>query len=227
MEIIILLIILLILFPQFMILILLPLGILLLFILPILILTKSVAVLFYGPKSILKIAFDSQLRRNHALEHATINVLEEKYPESKYSGFAERNGFKIIGLLPPPEIVYEAAQEGLRRLQNGEKNLAIHKKCGTSLIISNILFALLFLFILLAAHKFSFLTWLILIFFTILISEPLGVFAQKYLTTKTDVKSLYIMDLEIEQPSSSPIKIFIAPNTYFIKTSYFKVIPIL
>ncbi len=223
MEILILLLILLIIFPKILIFVILPLVIFVLLLLPALIITKSLVVFFQTPVTMLKIAFDKQLRRNHALEHATINVLEEYFPGKQFSGYSEKNGFKLIGWLPAPEVVYEAAQEGLQRLQKGEKKLAVHKRCGTTFLISNLLFASAILIILLGVGKFSFLTWVILIIGAMFIAKPLGILAQKYLTTQTDVQSIYIKDIEIDPPDKNPIKFFYAPNRYFIKTSYFKI----
>lgn len=225
MEIIVLLIILLILFPKIISLIILPLALFLLFLIPALIVTKSLVILFQTPHSLLKIAFDKQLRRNHALEHATINVLEKKYPNIKFAGYSEKTGFKIIGWQTSPELIYEAAQEGLMRLQQGEIDLAVHKNCGTSFLISNLLFAIIILGILLGIGKFSFLIWMIFILVAIMISKPLGILTQKFLTTQTDVKSIYITDIEIES-QNNPIMIFLAPRTYFVKTSYFKISPV-
>ena len=34
---------------------------------------------------------------NHALEHATVNILESRYGYKNLAGYAEDNGFYIIG----------------------------------------------------------------------------------------------------------------------------------
>ena len=38
-----------------------------------------------------------RIRRNHALEHATLQVLVEKYPELRMAGYSDQNGFWLVG----------------------------------------------------------------------------------------------------------------------------------
>ncbi|HOE34919.1 MAG: hypothetical protein GX415_05780 [Chloroflexi bacterium] len=72
------------------------------------------------------------VRRNHALEHATMQVLSEKYQGVRMAGFSNAQGFLLAADLPT-EIVAEAALEAERRLKAGESQLAVHPHCGTNL----------------------------------------------------------------------------------------------
>ena len=72
------------------------------------------------------------IRRNHALEHATMQVLAEKYKGVPMAGLSNSQGFLLIADLPT-EIVTDAALEAERRLKAGESQLAIHPHCGTNL----------------------------------------------------------------------------------------------
>lgn len=72
------------------------------------------------------------VRRNHALEHATMQVLAEKYKGVQMAGLSNPQGFLLIADLPT-EIVTDAALEAERRLKAGESQLAIHPHCGTNL----------------------------------------------------------------------------------------------
>ena len=72
------------------------------------------------------------VRRNHALEHATMQVLAEKYKGVPMAGLSNPQGFLLIADLPT-EIVTDAALEAERRLKAGESQLAIHPHCGTNL----------------------------------------------------------------------------------------------
>ena len=72
------------------------------------------------------------VRRNHALEHATMQILAEKYKGVRMAGLSNPQGFLLIADLPT-EIVTEAALEAEKRLKAGESQLAIHPHCGTNL----------------------------------------------------------------------------------------------
>jgi hypothetical protein len=73
------------------------------------------------------------VRRNHALEHATMQVLTEKYKGVPMAGVSNPQGFLLVADLPT-EIVTEAALEAEKRLKAGESQLAIHPHCGTNLV---------------------------------------------------------------------------------------------
>lgn len=73
-------------------------------------------------------------RRNHALEHATIHILSERFPQRGLAGHSNPTGFFIVGEIPT-EHVRAAVSEALTRLQNGERHLAIHPGCGTNYVV--------------------------------------------------------------------------------------------
>lgn len=74
-----------------------------------------------------------RVRRNHALEHATIHVLTEKYRPVNVVGRSTFNGFYLYGNLTTDQVT-AAAQEAYTRLRAGEHQLAIHPNCGTNLV---------------------------------------------------------------------------------------------
>lgn len=82
--------------------------------------------------------FISRIRRNHGLEHATLHVLSERHPKRNLAGHSDTGGFWIIGDVSI-EDVYESVEEALSRLKDGEKNLAIHRNCGTNFVTSGVL----------------------------------------------------------------------------------------
>lgn len=226
MEILIILLILLLIFPKLLVFLFIPITLFAILFISTLIITRSFVTLFQAPRNIIKLAFDKATRRNHALEHATVNILEEKYPGRQFGGFAEKTGFRLLGWLPPPEVVYEAAQEGINRLQSGEKNLAYHKRCGTSVVIFNLLFAIIVVMILFGIGKFSIGTWIILMLLAAFISKPFGMLAQRYMTTDTDVKNMYIAGIDVEPFSrkGNIVTLILSPNSYLIRTGRFKVL---
>ena len=82
--------------------------------------------------------FVSRVRRNHALEHATMTVLSERQRSLRLVGRSSLWGFYIYGDVST-ESVLAAAQEGLRRLKAGQRQMAIHPNCGTNLAVAGIL----------------------------------------------------------------------------------------
>ncbi len=84
----------------------------------------------------------SRIRRNHGLEHATINVLSEIFPYRPLAGYSYPGGFFILGDVPT-EHLREAATEALTRMNNGERHLAIHPNCGTNYVVAGFLAGLL------------------------------------------------------------------------------------
>ncbi|HAF60904.1 MAG TPA: hypothetical protein DCK95_01090 [Anaerolineaceae bacterium] len=76
-----------------------------------------------------------KVRSNHSLEHATLHVLSTKVTRARVSGLSDAGGFWLLGRLPT-DLVLESAQEALKRLQDGEKGLAMHEHCGSNLVPS-------------------------------------------------------------------------------------------
>ena len=75
----------------------------------------------------------SRVRRNHGLEHATLNILSRQYPQTNLAGHSDNDGFWIVGNLPT-EVVEAAARQGLERITAGEQGLVIHANCGTNFV---------------------------------------------------------------------------------------------
>lgn len=79
----------------------------------------------------------SRIRRNHALEHATLHVLAYKYPQKNLAGYSDLGGIHIFGQVTG-EDVQAAAIEALDRLRRGESHLAVHSGCGTNYAVGGI-----------------------------------------------------------------------------------------
>jgi hypothetical protein len=139
----------------------------------------------------------TQLRRNHALEHATIHVLSERFPNSTFVGRSDINGFFLYGNVST-EAVHKAALEALSRLQGGEHQLAIHPNCGTNLVSAALLASGASFFI----HAGDRREWrermdrlpiaIGATLLALLVARPLGGIAQKHLTTDADPGSMEI-----------------------------------
>ncbi len=87
--------------------------------------------------SILHLKPISRVRRNHGLEHATIHVLNKRFPHVKLGGMSTPVGFTIVGEVTSEDVA-EAAIEALKRLRSGEVDLAFHPNCGTNYAIPGI-----------------------------------------------------------------------------------------
>lgn len=80
----------------------------------------------------------ADFRRNHALQHATFNILQERRPGRRLNGQAVRNGFYVVGDTNLEEVT-AAAEEGASRLHNGEAALALYPGCTLSNAMNGLL----------------------------------------------------------------------------------------
>ena len=77
----------------------------------------------------------SRIRRNHALEHATLHILAQRFPGKPMAGHSNPRGFWILGDVPTEEIK-SAVESALARLRAGESHLALHPNCGTNIAVA-------------------------------------------------------------------------------------------
>ena len=90
------------------------------------------------------------LRQVHALEHGTVWVLSENKPISPQvsyqadnealGGLSTEKGFYLYGQVNLSKLK-RAVSLALRRLQQGEWDLAVHPRCGTNLSVTMVLTA--------------------------------------------------------------------------------------
>lgn len=161
------------------------------------------------PVQMIRTAFNKSRRRNHALEHATVHILEQRYSANlPIGGFAEPDGFFIQGAVNP-QLVLSAAKEGLKRLQAGESKLAIHPRCGT-MVVSGVLISIITFFAMLIGmsniNNITFFTVLFAMFIAIMaaraLAQPIGLLLQRMLTTSIDVQGLHVDRLEQQMPEN-------------------------
>ena len=184
-----------------------------LFLLPILFSLQAVGSLFVYPKQLRAIFGNKILRRNHALEHATIVVMMEREPGRKLNGFSTDDGFFVQGVRSISEVE-SAAREALRRLKSGEKRLAIHRNCGTTIVAANLLAAIFFLVAL--GLGFLYLDMGIDLYLMILGSVvlafalriPLSLLLQRFVTTDSDLTNAEVGWVEPAQPGDLKSGIF-------------------
>jgi hypothetical protein len=134
------------------------------------------------------------VRRNHALEHATISILLGRLgPGVRMVGRAARNGFYIYGDVPT-DRVKESAAEGLARLKRGEASLAVSPLCGTNLAVAGLLAGGSSLLALGNRGRLERLPNVLLsAMVAVLAAQPLGRLVQRHLTTSPDLAGMEIV----------------------------------
>lgn len=139
-----------------------------------------------------------RVRRNHALEHATIHILSRRYRDLHVMGRSTPNGFILYGDLPT-DAVHEAVQEALERLRAGEYHLAVHPTCGTNAVAAGTL-AGLGAFLVLSPRRRSVAEWLgrlptVILLTTLgfIMGQRLGLALQASLTTNPRVENLRVV----------------------------------
>lgn len=156
---------------------------------------RSLVWLVIGPKELFRVLSNKKVRRNHALEHGTINVIEEKYGIPMMSGLASEEGFTVNGPVSG-DLALGAAREALERLKRGERNLAVHERCGTTIVVVNTLMSVVFILLLLFTGSLGLFTVILALGASWLLGPYAGRYAQVYMTTATDVEGVEIVGIE-------------------------------
>lgn len=151
----------------------------------------------------------SRIRRNHGLEHATIHLLSQKYPDRSFVGRSDVSGFWLYGNVPTNGVV-EAVTEALSRLQNGEHQLAVHPNCGTNFVTAGVLGGTASFLSLAGSEEEG---WssrmerlplaITLTTLALIVAQPLGRALQRHVTTQGDPLGLQIKHIERVQDGSS------------------------
>ncbi|HIE38039.1 MAG TPA: hypothetical protein EYH30_05190 [Anaerolineales bacterium] len=146
----------------------------------------------------------ARIRRNHALEHATIHLLSQRHRNLRVVGRSTLSGFTLYGDLPT-EAVLEAAQEALARLKAGQQELAVHPTCGTNFVAGGTL-AGVGAFAVLTPRRRSPIEWLgrlplVLLVSTLgfILGQRLGAVLQARVTTDPQVGNLRIVGVAREE----------------------------
>jgi hypothetical protein len=158
--------------------------------------------------------------RNHALEHATVNVLNEKHQNFSAQGNSAPWGFYLnIYSAVSDEDVTAAVEEAYQRLKNGERKLALHPNCGTVLLTTATMATLAAqttvslerrrrrrpfpnLPVLINALPAAVLAVLL----TLIASRPLGMVFQERFTVNADLGDLKVK--KVKRVSPSPVSRF-------------------
>ncbi|MGE5334895.1 MAG: DUF6391 domain-containing protein [Nitrososphaerota archaeon] len=138
------------------------------------------------------VLFGRRTRQNHALEHATVTLLSRSLPNLNASARSNSRGFIIFADMPVGEV-RDATQEALKRLREGESELAIHPNCGTNLAVGLSLMVVGSLFALTALRpRTRIATMMAGSLAGMTAARPLGTLMQRYITTLPDVRDIRI-----------------------------------
>jgi hypothetical protein len=138
-----------------------------------------------------------RVRRNHALEHATISILLSRHgPAVRVLGRAAPDGFYIYGDIPT-EALSEFAHEGLARLQRGEAHLAVSPLCGTNLAVAGVLAGVASLIALGGRSRAQGAPVAVMAaLLAVVAAQPLGRLVQKHITTSPQLDGVRIIAVE-------------------------------
>lgn len=151
-------------------------------------------------QNLLNLPIVSRLRRNHGLEHASLNVLSRKFPHHKLAGHSDLRGFWLFGDVSI-EDVRDAIEEALARIRHGEVDLTIHATCGTNFVTAGILAGLAAWVSLIGSgqrsrDRFERLPLaMMLATLGVLIGYPLGLQLQTGVTTCGEMKNLQVVEI--------------------------------
>jgi hypothetical protein len=151
-------------------------------------------------KSSLNLSVLSLVRRNHGLEHATINLISKKIPGTSFAGYSDHKGFWIVGDVST-DVLLETAQQALTRMKSGEHSLAIHANCGTNYVTTGLLAGTLaWLGMLGSGNSFKkkFDRWPLLVMLVtgaLIVAQPLGPKVQEHVTTLSEPGNLAIKQI--------------------------------
>ena len=146
------------------------------------------------------------VRRHHAIEHATVTLLTERDPSLWIVGRSDTTGFQIYGDVER-EALSDAAHRALARLQEGERALAIHPRCGTNLVIAGLLTALAAVLAVGRKPRWDKIPNVILATtFAAFVAQPLGMLAQERVTTSPDVCGARIIGIHESRMGQSKVQ---------------------
>lgn len=151
-----------------------------------------------------------KVRRNHALEHATLQVLTEKNHTLRLSGISDTRGFLVFGEIDP-ETLFTATEEARTRLNKGEHNLAIHPNCGTNFAAAGIIGGFFAWLAMLGVKK----SWgdridrlsnvITLVTLGLIVAQPLGPKLQKTVTTEANLGNLKVIEVKRMNDQGTPV----------------------
>lgn len=149
-----------------------------------------------------------KIRRHHALEHATISILNRRLPHLRLAGWSAPNGFYIYGAVTAAQL-QTAIAEAMARISRGERHLAVHPRCGTNVVTAGMLVGLVSFISMLPGDQRARRTRLPLVLLlstlSLLLAQPLGLVVQQHVTTDANVNSISSVSIDSYQLGQVPV----------------------
>jgi hypothetical protein len=138
----------------------------------------------------------ANVRRNHALEHATVSLLLGRLgPDMHVVGRASADGFFLYGDIPS-DLLGQCVQEALTRLQRGEAFWAVTPHCGTNIATTGVLAGLSTLAVTAGRSKDRVSRAILVSMLAVVVAQPVGRLIQRYITTSADLADTEIVAVE-------------------------------
>jgi hypothetical protein len=138
------------------------------------------------------------VRRNHALEHATITLMLAEQGPMRVVGRAGTDGFHVYANITREKLEH-FAHRALERLQRGEAGLAVSPLCGTNIAVGGILAGVASYVAIGSSRKGGLdavARAIIAGMLGVVASQPLGRLVQKNYTTSPDLDGVRIVSVE-------------------------------
>jgi hypothetical protein len=144
------------------------------------------------------------IRRHHAVEHASLSIIQSKIPAIHLAGYSDPQGFWVVGEVDTDKLL-AAVDEAITRLQAGEKSLAIHPNCGTNFAATGLVagsLAWLGMVGINQSFKKQLDRWpmvITLVTFGLIASQPLGPYLQANYTTDANIGPMKVKEIVISK----------------------------
>lgn len=141
-----------------------------------------------------------EIRRQHGREHATVAVMLERGARPPLGGNATPGGFFIYSK-ETTESVVEAAEEGLRRLQTNQPELAVSPYCGTNILVGAVVALIVSSIVRGRSNSISkrISSLIIGIVISQFLRRPIGGLVQRHLTTLPDSDGVSIKGIKAQR----------------------------
>jgi hypothetical protein len=137
------------------------------------------------------------VRRNHALEHATVAVLLARHGPRRIAGRASVDGFLLFGDVDIDEVT-SCAREALQRLQAGQSSLAVSPLCGTNIAVAGFVAAAAATSVVsLGSRSGRFPNAFAAAMLGVILSQPVGRLVQERLTTSPDLANVEVLGTRV------------------------------
>jgi hypothetical protein len=144
-------------------------------------------------------------RQHHAIEHATLHVLSERFPKRTFAGYSDPLGFIVYGEVDSYGL-RRAVGDAMLRLRAGESHPAIHAHCGTMLASTAFLTAMAALIGGTGQRGGvgRFASMVMWVLGALVVSRPLGLRLQRY-TTLAEVADRWLVEVRPLSTGKVPV----------------------